>query len=147
MGAHIILLVLSGGSSNVKSGGTHKHSQTLTFLQNGKEWTTVLRTSIVNNKQMTMACQTLHYSIFLYFYSIFFIAIVYFFLFVSNPCSLLLNIFIFVFNICSVLLYDFFLFVCLFVFILYSIICIQYLFISILYVSFLFYIRSFVFNN
>ena len=85
----------------------------------------------------TLACQMLHYSIFLYFYSIVFIAIVYF-LFVSNLYSLLLHILIFVFNICSFLLYVFrfyslfdhlysisvyFYCIC-FVFILYSVICI-----------------------
>ena len=81
-----------------------------------------------------------------HFYSIFFIAIVYTFLFEFNLYSLPLHTFIFVLNICSFLLYVF-----RFYFIfdhLYTIsVYLQYLFISILYVSFLFYIRSFVFNN
>ena len=55
--------------------------------------------------------------------------------------SLLLHICVYL-NSISVHFYCIF-----FVSVLYSIICIQYLFISIVYVSFLFYIRSFVFNN
>ena len=74
---------------------------------------------------------------------------------VLPPCSSLL-LYIFYLYPISIHCYCIFLylysisvhFYCMFfVSILYSIICIQYLFISIVYVSFLFYIRSFVFNN
>ena len=63
--------------------------------------------------KLSMACQTLHYSIFLYIYSIFFIAFAYFyiciqFLFIAIVyVSFLFYIRSFVFNICSFLLYMF----------------------------------------
>ena len=92
------------------------------------------RIHLLRNRHM--ACQMLHYSIFLFdllhCYCIFFfciqslfIAIAYF-IFVFNICSCLL----YVFRFCSILSHSF-----------------QYLFISIVHVSFLFYIGSFVFNN
>ena len=54
---------------------------------------------------MSMSFKALHYSKFLYFYSIFFIVVVYFII-VFNVSSLLLHIFIFEFNLCSFVVYS-----------------------------------------